>query len=78
MELVISMEDIPDDLVINFDQTGIRCIPVSDWTMAREGAKRVEIAGKNDKSQPLLAQWVVSFYLHNWFTRGNDTLPAPL
>ena len=51
MELVISMDEIPDDLVINFDQTGIHYIPVSDWTMAEEGAKRIEIAGKDDKRQ---------------------------
>ena len=49
MELVISMDEIPDDLLINFDQTGIHYIPVSDWMMAEEGAKRTEIAGKDDK-----------------------------
>ena len=41
MELVIAMDEIPDDLVVNFDQTGVHYIPVSDWTMAEEGAKRV-------------------------------------
>ena len=51
MQLVISMDEIPDDLVINFDQTGIHYIPVSDWTMAEEGAKRIEIAGKDNKRQ---------------------------
>ena len=51
IKLVISMDEIPLGLVINFDQTGIRYIPVSDWTMAEEGSKRVEIAGKDDKRQ---------------------------
>ena len=51
MELVIPMDEIPDDLVVNFDQTGVHYIPVSDWTMAEEGAKRIEIASKDDKRQ---------------------------
>ena len=51
MEKVISIDEIPDDPVIKFDQTGIRYIPVSDWTMAEEGAKQIEIADKDDKRQ---------------------------
>ena len=27
------MEEIPDELVINWDQTGIKYVPVSQWTM---------------------------------------------
>ena len=45
------MDEIPLDLVINFDQTSINYIPVSSWTMEVEGAKRVEVAGKDDKRQ---------------------------
>ena len=37
IKLVISMDEIPEDLVINLDQTGIHYIPVSDWAMAEEG-----------------------------------------
>ena len=39
------------ELVINWDQTGLNYVPVSQWTMAQEGAKRVEIDGKDDKRQ---------------------------
>ena len=45
------LEDIPIELVINWDQTGIYYVPVSNWTMAKEGEKRVEIVGKDDKRQ---------------------------
>ena len=45
------MEDIPCELVINWDQTGIHYVPVSSWTMAKEGSERVEIAGIDDKRQ---------------------------
>ena len=45
------MEDIPKELIINWDHTGISYIPVSSWTMEKEGATRVEVAGVNDKRQ---------------------------
>jgi len=51
LEVVMSMDEIPKELVINFDQTGIHYVPVSDWTMAKEGAKRVELFGKDDERQ---------------------------
>ena len=39
---------IPDQLVFNWDQTGIKLIPVSDWAMAEEGSKQVEVRGWDD------------------------------
>jgi len=50
-QAIIELEEIPDDLVVNWDQTGIHYVPVSDWTMEKTGAKRVAIAGANDKRQ---------------------------
>lgn len=47
----VSMDEIPPQLIINFDQTGIHYVPVSSWSMEKEGAKRVEIIGKDDKRQ---------------------------
>ena len=48
---IIVMEEIPPQLVINWDHTGINFVPVSNWTMAKEGSKRIEIFGKDDKRQ---------------------------
>ena len=48
---VIVMDEVPAELVINWDQTGLNYVPVSQWTMAQEGAKRVEVDGKDDKCQ---------------------------
>ena len=48
---VITMDEIPADLIINFDQTGLNIVPSSDWTMEAKGAKRVEAVGKDDKRQ---------------------------
>ena len=45
------MEDIPADLVLNWDHTGIYYVPVSSYTMEKEGSKRVEIVGIEDKRQ---------------------------
>ena len=48
---IIFMDEIPADLVINFDQTALHFVPVSEWTMEAEGTKRVEVVGKDDKRQ---------------------------
>ena len=48
---VVSLDEIPPELIINWDQTAIQYVPVGSWTMESEGAKKVEIAGKDDKRQ---------------------------
>ena len=45
------MEDIPSELVINWDQTGISIVPGSSWTIAPSGSRRVEILRMGDKTQ---------------------------
>ena len=45
------MEEVPDDMILNWDQTAIKYIPVSNWTMATEGSKRIELIGHDDKQQ---------------------------
>ena len=48
---VLVMDEIPAQLVINFDQTDLNIVPVSDWTMEVEGSKRVEVALKDSKQK---------------------------
>ena len=43
------MEEIPAELILNWDQTGIKFVPSYTWTMDQQGSKRVEVAGANDK-----------------------------
>ena len=43
------MEEIPPELILNFDQTGVKIVPSSTWTMDREGSRRVEVVGIGDK-----------------------------
>ena len=42
------MDQIPSELIVNFDQTGISYVPASS---EKEGATQVEVAGKDDKRQ---------------------------
>ncbi|MCY3929117.1 MAG: hypothetical protein OXG81_12660 [Acidobacteria bacterium] len=48
---IVIMDDIPKELIINLDQTGLNYVPVAQWTMEVEGAKRVQVDGKDDKRQ---------------------------
>ena len=47
----VHMDEIPAQLIFNWDQIGINYITVSNWTMEQVGSKRVEIVGKDDKRQ---------------------------
>lgn len=51
IQSLVEIEEIPNSLIINWDQTAIKYVPVSTWTMADEGSKRVEIVGADDKRQ---------------------------
>ena len=42
---------LPDGMIVNWDQTAIKHVPSSNWTMAAEGSKRVEIVSIDDKHQ---------------------------
>ena len=48
---VVKMEDIPSELILNWDHTPINIVPGSQWTMAQKGAKRIEMIGLDDKHQ---------------------------
>ena len=48
---IVTMEEIPPELILNWDQTGIHLVPVSPWTMEQAGSKRVEINGISSKQQ---------------------------
>ena len=42
------MDEIPPELIVNLDQTGLNLIPSSSWTMDQRGTHCVEITGLND------------------------------
>ena len=47
----VVMNDIPQDLVFNRDQTGIELVPTGQWTMNRAKEKVIPIAHSDDKRQ---------------------------
>ena len=47
----VKMEEIPPELILNWDQTGVKIVPSSTWTMDQRGSKRVEMTGVDDKRQ---------------------------
>ena len=47
----MELNEIPLDLIFNWDQTVISLVPSSQWTLDKKGAKRVAIAGHSDKRQ---------------------------
>ena len=47
----MDLEEIPPELIINWDQTAIHYVPVSSWSMEVEGSKQVEVVGKDNKRQ---------------------------
>ena len=42
---IVEMEEIPAALILNWDHTYLKYVPVSSWIMAKAGSKRVEISG---------------------------------
>jgi len=48
---VVTIDEIPDELILNFDQTALNYVPVTPWTLEEEGAKRVEVIAIDDKRQ---------------------------
>ena len=51
---IVEMEEIPPELVFNWDPTGISIVPGSLWTMDLKGSQRVEIVGISNKCQIML------------------------
>ena len=48
---VVSKHQIPADMVVNWDQTGVRMVSSGNWTMEKKGSCQVAIAGLDDKRE---------------------------
>ena len=51
IQKLVKTYDIPDDLIINFDQTNVMIVPVGHYTLDKVGSKQVSIFGLEDKRQ---------------------------
>jgi len=48
---IVIMEEVPPELVLNWDQTGVKIVPIDTWTMELRGSKHVELIGLQEKQQ---------------------------
>ena len=51
IDTVVKQYNIPDSLIIHWDQTGSNYVPVNPWTMEEKGSTQVPIAQLDDKRQ---------------------------
>jgi hypothetical protein len=49
VEKAATEHDIPPELCLSLDETRLPIVPVSDWTLEREGSKQVAITGIDDR-----------------------------
>ena len=45
----VELEEISALFIMNWDKTSIKIVPSSSWTMEKEGSKRIEVEGVDDK-----------------------------
>ena len=51
IKTAVADHSIPSSLIVNSDETGLKLVPQSEWTMEKEGAKKVPIKGLDDKRE---------------------------
>ena len=48
---VVTFENIPASLILNWDHTGLHYVPTSSWTLKGKGSQKVPITAIDDKQQ---------------------------
>ena len=48
---IVEDDEIPESLIMNFDQTPLKYAPVSNSTLAKKGSKHIPITGGASKNQ---------------------------
>ena len=48
---VVVFNEIPDELILNWDQTALHLVPTGQWTMHQAGRKVIPITHCGDKHQ---------------------------
>lgn len=47
----VQTHSISQALIINMDETGLKHVPVSNWTLEKQGTAKVKLAGLDDKRE---------------------------
>ena len=50
----VVMNEIPDELIINWDQTALHLVPTGQWTMHKAGEKVIPITNLDGKRQIII------------------------
>ena len=61
---------IPADLILNWDQRGMRMVPVNDWAMTTRSSNRVSVTGLGDKRDTFFSNTV---NVHKYHSEANRT-----
>ena len=70
--------EIPAELILNRDQTGIKIVPFSTWTMDAEGSKWVEVATTSTSSQQCSVVHSLEIsYRWKWYTKAKPIAAIP-
>ena len=51
LKSIVTVDEIPTEVVMNWDHTGHKIVLTSSWSMKKGRKKRVEIVGENDHKQ---------------------------
>ena len=78
VKVVIEMEEIPSELVISWDQTGIHYVLVGRWQRRGQNElKQPELMTNGKSLLCLAAPCLGTFYFHNWFIKAKPTKCLP-
>ena len=70
------MEDLLNELVINWDHAVINYVPVSNWTMAEEGLKLQDWVTRGSLLQYLEHHWQETFF-HKYMLEKQHAFHLP-
>ena len=51
LKTIVAIKEVSSELIMNWDQAGIKIVPSSLWTLEKCGSQLVEIIGTDDKRQ---------------------------
>ena len=61
----IVMEDIPPELIMNWDHTEKKMVSCTQWTMEKQRTRHVELTGVNNKRQ---MTEIFLWHVDRWFS----------
>ena len=70
------MNEVPPELIFNWDQTALHLVSADQWTMHRAGEKVISISNSDEKHQVTAAFAKVTFLHHKSSTKERQSTPT--